>query len=179
MEVRAAALADARRRVDERDLAEPASSAVRIAVEVGRDKVAVLLRARVEPDEPAATELAAETLDQSALERQRERARERPFRCSRVRARERLLGRHVRGDLHAPRRFLLAAEPASAGREPELQVRIRTAQVQSGQLEACELCRTARDRAYVVQPARRALAVLVGQSAEPEKVPREDRKSVV
>ena len=44
VEVRAPALADARRRVDERDLAEPAAVAVRVAVDVRRDEVAVRRR---------------------------------------------------------------------------------------------------------------------------------------
>jgi hypothetical protein len=42
VEVRAAGLADARRRVDERHLAEPAPVPLRVAVEVGGDEVAVV-----------------------------------------------------------------------------------------------------------------------------------------
>ena len=92
----APALADARGRVDERDLAEPAAVALRVAVDVRGDEVAILLLARVEPDELAVAELAAQPFDQPALKRERERAREPAVRPGRVRARERLLGRHVR-----------------------------------------------------------------------------------
>src|SRR5579862_5278685 len=77
VEVRHAALADARRRVDECDLAEAASVLLRIAVDVARDEVAVLVVRRGEPDEPAAAKLAAQPVDQPPLERERERARER------------------------------------------------------------------------------------------------------
>src|SRR4029077_5499649 len=102
----------ARGRVDESDLAEPAAVAGRVAVDVPGDEVAILPVARFEPNELAPAELAAQPFDQAALEGEREGARERAVRQCSVRARECLLGRHVRRDLHAGLRLLRAADPA-------------------------------------------------------------------
>ena len=59
-------LADPGRRVDERDLAEPAPALV--GVEVGGDEVAIGFGVGLEPDEPPAGELAAQALDEPAAE---------------------------------------------------------------------------------------------------------------
>src|SRR5436305_8629315 len=61
-----ACFADAGGGVDERDLAEPAPAFVR--VDVGGDEVAIVLRIRVETDEPASRELAAQAVDEAAAE---------------------------------------------------------------------------------------------------------------
>ncbi len=94
--VDAAGLADAGRRVDERDLAETTPRPVGVE-EVG-DEVAIFVGVGLEPNEPPLRELAAEPVDQAAAEREGERAAEGPGRAAWVRAREDLLRRHVRRD---------------------------------------------------------------------------------
>src|SRR5262249_4577362 len=114
-------LSDPGRGVDERDLAEPATSLV--GVDVRGDEVAIGFRVGVEPYEPAADELPAQSLDQPAAERERERAAERAARRARLGAREDLFGRHVRSDDTAVLRRLRAADPARAGTEADVERR--------------------------------------------------------
>src|SRR6188472_2188548 len=162
VEVRAPRLADPRGRVDERNLAEPPAVAGRVALDVRSDEVAAFLGFGFEAYEASLGELPAQPFDALALERERERAGERPVRPCSVRARERLLRRHVRRDLHTRRGLLLSAEPARAGRQLHVELRPWTAKLERGKIEARQLRRPPRDRAHVIEPAARALAVLVG-----------------
>src|SRR5207247_4902357 len=127
----------------------------------------------VEADEPAASKLPAEAVDQPSLERERKRAGERALGRRRVRARERLLRRHVRRDLDAGRGLLLPAEPARARRESDAQLRTRAAELEAREPELRQLRAAPCECAYVIEPARGALPVRVGEPAEPEKVLRE------
>src|SRR6266404_152732 len=171
--VRTPTLSDARRGVDERDLAQPSPVSGLVAVEVARHEVAVVGVLRLEADEPAAAELAAQPFDQAPLEREREPARERTLGRGCVRARERLLGRDVRGGHRAVRRPLLAAEPRRPRSEADVELGTRPAQLDPRQREARELLRALCDRPAVRDPAGRSRAVLVGEPAEPEEVLRE------
>ena len=68
---------DPRRRVDERDLAEPLR--VRDRREVAREPVAVGVALRAQAHEAPVAELAREVLDHAAAEAARARAAERPL----------------------------------------------------------------------------------------------------
>src|SRR5207248_9371950 len=173
VEVRAAALPDPRRRIDERDLAEPAPVLLRVAVDVARHEVAVVLVGRVEPDGLAPAELAPQALDQPSLERERERARERPFGRPCVRARERLLRRHVRREGRTGVRLLEPAEPQRAGYEANVERRAGPAQLETREAEAAQLLRAAFDGAAMLDPSGRARPVRLGQAAERQEILRE------
>ena len=166
--VDATGLADARGGVDERRLAQPPPHPV--GVDEGGDEVAIVVRVGLEPDEPAVGELAAEPMNQPAAERERERAAERPVRPARIRAREHLLGRDIRGEFPAVDQRLEATEPARALDVAEFELGAGPPQLEPGQAELRQPCRPAGERAQVVAPAARPLSVFVCETAEVDEV---------
>src|SRR5205823_5576474 len=139
------------RGVDERNLAEPPPAAGPVAVDVRSDEVAIFAVARVEPDELAGAKLAAQPFDHAALEGERERARERSLRRSRVGARERLLGGEVRRDLCAVGRLLLTAEPARRRDQADVERGPRPTQLEPPELEPRQLRGPPGERARVLE----------------------------
>ena len=135
-EVRPAGRADARGVVDQRELAQAAGPAV--AREVGGEELAIVLGRGLDAHEPAAPELAGDSLDHAARERQRPRAAEDAAGRRRRRAREHLLGGDVRRDAMAAH-VVDAAAPASCRRAvPDARsvpgaVQADLAQVERGQ----------------------------------------------
>ena len=166
--VDAAGLTDARGGVDERNLAEPPPHPV--GVDEAGDEVTVVVGVGLEPDEPSFRELPAEPVDQTAAEGEREGALERPARLPRVRAREDLLGRHVRGELPTVGERLEATEPARAFDEAEIELRARPTQLEAREPELRQPRRAAAQRAQVLAPAGGSLPVAVGKAAEAQQV---------
>src|SRR5215217_3043078 len=101
--------ADARGRIDERDLAEAVG--VRDRREVAGEPVAIGVALRRQPDEPAAAELPRELLEHAAAEVTWSGTAEGPFGRGRVGRDEALLGRDVHRDPVPPARLLAPAAP--------------------------------------------------------------------
>ena len=158
VEVGAPGLADARRRVDERDLAEPAAVPPRVAVDVRGDEVAVVVRVGLEPDEPAAAELAAQPVDQPAVEESGNVQRNVPFVRRRRRGLVNVSSVGMFGAIASPstasspgRRASACPVPkprSSSVPGPRSSSRSRPSFVSSR--------RAAAERAHVLQPAARA-----------------------
>ena len=112
--------ADARRRVDQRHLAEPAGAAVarRVAREVG----AVVVVVGADLDQPAGGEPAVDAVDAAPVQRQRPGAAEGARRAPRIGAREHLLRRHVGAEAVAVDGRLVGRAPLAAARHADLQL---------------------------------------------------------
>src|SRR5581483_215337 len=91
----------------------------------------------------------------------------------RVGAREGLLGRHVSRDGRAGVRLLEPAEPQRSGNEAEVERGAGPAQLETRETEPAQLLRAALDGAAVIDPARRARPVGLGEAAELQEVLRE------